>query len=196
MGSPLLARTVHVARPEEDQAIEVLDEPPYVPPLFEADVPLVQPLVIRQGHLVDAQRDEVLHRPSLASRTVIDSERLKAEEGTQYSDSEPGYLRFAGTSNFRKYAKPGDLVLAVWRPNSKSSRAHVFAPEPVLRRKDENGITHLFVEEYADREDTRISWTEFSRLWWRTTASRLSGHKAIREIPVELLERLRAAWPR
>lgn len=129
-------------------------------------------------------------------QTIIDDERAKAEEGTQYSDSEPGYIRFTGTSNFRKSAKLGDLVITIWRTHSKSSRAHVFAPEPVLRRKDKNGITHLFVEEYADREGTRITWTEFLRLWRRTTSNNLPGPKSTREIRIELLEQLRAAWPK
>ncbi|WP_438006439.1 phospholipase D family protein [Sorangium sp. So ce321] len=127
---------------------------------------------------------------------VVESERAKAGEETQFSDSEPGYIRFTGTSSFRRSAKPGDLVIAIWRPNAKSSRAHVFAPEPLLGRKDQHGVTHLFVEEYADREDTRISWTEFSRLWRRTTSSRPPGVRSTRKMPVELLEQLRTAWPK
>lgn len=129
-------------------------------------------------------------------QAVVDAERMKAEEETQYSDSEPGYLRFTGISSFGKSAKPGDLVLAIWRTPSKAPRAHVFAPEPLLRRKEKNGVSHLFVEEYADREDTRISWTEFSRLWGRTTSSRQPALRSDREIPIELLEQLRAAWPK
>jgi hypothetical protein len=127
-------------------------------------------------------------------QAVVDSERAKADEETQFSNSDAGYIRFTGTSNFRKSAKPGDLVVALWRPNAKSSRAQVFAPEPLLRRKDKNNVTHFFVEEYADREDTRISWTEFSRLWRRTTSSRQPSVKSTREMPVELLEQLRTAW--
>jgi hypothetical protein len=130
-----------------------------------------------------------------AEQVVVANERAKAEKETQFSDSEPGYIRFTGTSNFRWVAKPGDLVLTVWRPHQKSQRAHVFAPEPLLRRKDKNGVTHLFVEEYADREDTKISWTEFSRLWTRTASSRQPSVKSTREMPVELLEQLRTVWP-
>ncbi|WP_438040259.1 hypothetical protein [Sorangium sp. So ce128] len=50
-----------------------------------------------------------------------------------------------------------------------------------MRRKDKNGATHLFVEEYADREDIWISWTEFLRLWRRTTSSRPPGVRSTRE---------------
>lgn len=129
-------------------------------------------------------------------QAVVEGERARAEAETQFSDSEPGHIRFTGTSNFRKFAKKGDLVLAIWRPHGKSSRARVFAPELLLRRKDKNKVTHFFIEEYADREDTKISWTEFSRLWRRTTSSRLPGSKAVREIPVDLLAQLRTAWPK
>jgi hypothetical protein len=129
-------------------------------------------------------------------QAVVDRERAEAEKEAQFSDGAPGYIRFTGTSNFRQFAKPGDLVLAVWRPHQKLQWAHVFAPEPLLRRKDKNGVTHLFVEEYADREDTKISWTEFSRLWRRTTSRRQPSVKSTREMPVELLEQLRTAWPK
>jgi hypothetical protein len=128
-------------------------------------------------------------------QAVVEGESARAEAGMQFSDSEPGYIRFTGTSNFRKFAKKGDLVLAIWRPHGKSSRARVFAPEVLLRRKDKNRVTHFFVEEYADREDTRISWTEFSRLWRMTSSVRQPSIKSTREMPVELLEQLRAEWP-
>jgi len=127
---------------------------------------------------------------------LVESERAQAEEKTQYSDSEPGYIRFTGNSNFRKLAKPGDLVIEICRSHWKSPRAHVFAPEPILRRKHRNSVTHFFVEEYADREDTRISMTEFSHLWRSATSKPLPGPKGVREIPVELLEQLRTAWPK
>src|SRR6185503_9031098 len=45
-------------------------------------------------------------------QAVVDSERAKANEEMQFADSEPGYIRFTGTSNFRKFAKEGDSVLA------------------------------------------------------------------------------------
>ncbi len=38
-------------------------------------------------------------------QTVVDAERMKADEETHYSDSETGYLRFSGISNFGKAAK-------------------------------------------------------------------------------------------
>lgn len=127
---------------------------------------------------------------------LVDGESVKAEEEMQFSDSEAGYVRFTGISNFRKLAKRGDLVIEVWRSRRDSPRAYVYAPEPILWRRDKNKVTHLFVEEYADREDTRISWAEFLRLWRRTTSARPPGPRAVREIPIEFLERLPSEWPK
>lgn len=54
--------------------------------------------------------------------------------------------------------------------------------------------THFFVEEYADREDTAISFTDFVALWRRLGPRRPPGLKSTRELPVELAQSLRAGW--
>ncbi|WP_438016651.1 hypothetical protein WMF18_38550 [Sorangium sp. So ce315] len=55
---------------------------------------------------------------------------------------------------------------------------------------------HTWLPENVNITLLRISWTEFSCLWRRTTSSRPPGIKSTREMPVELLEQLRTAWPK
>jgi len=124
----------------------------------------------------------------------VEAERRAAERGTEYSDSDAGYIRWAGNSRFRREAKPGDIVITVWTPSYTSKRGSVYAPEPLLRRKDVGKITHFFVEEYADRDDTAISFTAFKRMWTGLGGSDTLGIKSTREIPVELLEAARRIW--
>lgn len=124
----------------------------------------------------------------------VESEKKQAKKDTEFSDSDAGYVRWSGKSPFRKYAKPGDLVIKIWRPNSKSKRGTVYAPEPLLRRKDTNNVTHLFIEEYADGDETSIPFSSFSKLWRQVGAGRAPGLRSVREMPVELAETLRQVW--
>lgn len=125
---------------------------------------------------------------------LVESEKKQAAKQTEFADSDPGYIRWTGTSLFRSHAKPGDLVIGMWRPHSKSKRGTVYAPEPLLHRKDKRKVTHFFVEEYADREDTAISFTNFVALWRRLGSGRPPSLKPTRGLPVELAESPRAAW--
>ncbi|MFI5300904.1 MAG: hypothetical protein ACHREM_22710, partial [Polyangiales bacterium] len=124
----------------------------------------------------------------------VETERAAAEKVTDFSDSEPGYIRFAGKSLFRTHAKSGDLVIAIWKSHAKSKRGTVYAAEPLLRRRDNGAVTHLFIEEYADREATSIPFSAFVALWRRFETGRVPTLNSTREVPVELVETLRRSW--
>ena len=119
---------------------------------------------------------------------------MQAAKDAEFSSSDTGYVRWTGSDLFRKHAKQGDLVIEIWRPHSKSKRGTVYAPEPLLRRKNKNGVTHFFIEAYADREATSMSFSSFGALWRRLGTGRAPGLRSVREIPVELAETLRGAW--
>lgn len=125
---------------------------------------------------------------------LVEAERRAAERSREYSDSDAGYIRWAGNSRFYRDAKPGDLVVTAWKPSHKSKRGTVYAPEPLLRRKKVGKVTHFFVEEYADREDTAIPFARFRSIWTRLGGSESLSVSSTREIPVELLETARQMW--
>lgn len=126
-----------------------------------------------------------------AENDVVEREREAAEEETEFSDSDTGYLRFTGSSRFRKFAKRGDLVISICLPHAKSKRGKVYAPEPLLHRKDKGKVTHFFVEEYSDREKTALPFSRFTALWKRAGAGRAPTLNTVREVSVDAVETLR-----
>lgn len=129
-----------------------------------------------------------------AENEFVEAERGEAEKVTEFGDSDAGYVRWVGNSLFRKHAKAGDLVITVWKPHSKSKRGTVYAPEPILRRKDKGRASHFFIEEYADREESSMPFSAFRVLWGRAKGGSAPTVNSTREVPVELLEKLRALW--
>ncbi len=127
---------------------------------------------------------------------LVESERQKAESSTEFSDSDASHLRWTGSSSFRKYAKDGDLIITISKPGSKSKRATVYPPQPLLHRKDKDHVTHFFVEEYADSEDTAIPFSNFKTLWRQAGARGTPTMSSTREVSVDVVERLRSVWPK
>jgi hypothetical protein len=130
-----------------------------------------------------------------AEQRLVEAAATTAEEATEYSDSTAGHIRSVGNSTFRKEAKVGDIVIEMLTPRRGSKRVRVFPPEPILHRKDNGGVTHFFIEQYVDRDETAVSFTSFSRLWQRMCSTRAPGRGAMRELPVDVLEKLRVSWP-
>lgn len=126
---------------------------------------------------------------------IVETERQAAARETEFDDSEAGYIRWAGNSKFRKEARAGDLVIQTWTPTHKSRRGTVYAPAPILRCKRVGKVTHAFIEEYADAQETAISFAAFKRLWTEAGGPALTV-KSTREISVALLESARQRWPR
>lgn len=131
-----------------------------------------------------------------SEREVVEKAKRQAAKRADFTDSEHGYIRFIGSSTFRKYARPGDIVMTISLPRAKSTRATVYAPETLLHRKDEGHVTHVFVEEYADREDTAVSFTDFSKLWRSTSSLKPPTRRSTKELDLELAETLRQKMQR
>lgn len=99
-----------------------------------------------------------------------------------------------GNSRFKKEARRGDVIITISCSKLKSKRATVYAPEPLLLRKDTGRVTHLFVEEYADREETAIPFSKFRSLWSRLASTLPPTTNTTREVAVEFAEMLRQIW--
>jgi hypothetical protein len=125
----------------------------------------------------------------------VEAEQRAAERKTEHDKSGAGYIRWSGNSKFRHEARPGDLVIQAWTPTRKSLRGKIFAPAPLLRCRAVGNVTHFFIEEYADAEDTAIPYGAFKKLWAELGGSDTLTVKSTREIPVELLEAARSLWP-
>lgn len=126
---------------------------------------------------------------------LVEAERSVAKDEVEYVDSEAGYVRFTGNSLFKKEARPGDLVISAWTPTRKSRRGSVYAPTPILRRKDVGNVTHFFFEEYSDHDDTVVAFSSFKKLWEKLGGTSALNVKSTREMSVDLLESIRRDWP-
>lgn len=125
---------------------------------------------------------------------LVETERAAAQAELEDDESEAGYVRLTGNSLFKREAQPGDIVILVWTPNRKSRRGSVYAPAPILRRKDVGDVTHFFTEEYIDHDDTAISFSSFKKHWDRLGGKSGLNVKSIREVSVDLVEAARREW--
>ena len=94
------------------------------------------------------------------------------------SSSKVQDFRLTSKSKLARGVKPGDLLMLVHREDRKNKVPEsVYRPAPVLfREKQDKTHDYVFYEEYADSEDTALSWAEFKRLAKRLG---LSGWRSI-----------------
>lgn len=81
-----------------------------------------------------------------------------ARERAESEKSEISWMRFSGKSAFRQKAKPGDIVLEIFR---EGKRAYVTEPRPILYRQDQGKWTRFYLEESDDQN--QMSWSEFEK---------------------------------
>jgi hypothetical protein len=128
---------------------------------------------------------------------TADAERGKAVARTRIAnhDSDVSWVRFTGPSKFRSDAKPGDVVIQIWRPHAKA-RVQVYFPAPLVHRQDEPSCTRFYVEEFADSEDRSIPWTRFMNLW-KKVADGMAAPPIMcaRRISDDVAGKLIALWP-
>ena len=73
-------------------------------------------------------------------------------------DSTVSWIRWTGKARFRSVARPGDIVVQVWKSLS-GKRTSVLAPCPIIFRQDVAHWTRFYVSE---PEDCKIlSWERF-----------------------------------
>jgi hypothetical protein len=139
-------------------------------------------------HQLDADRYE--HEAELVEEGERTAENLVQRDGSGVS-----WIRFTGTSRFRREAQPGDTVIQIWRRRAKSKSARVYFAAPILHRQDEPSCTRFFVEEFADDEERAIPWAEFTRIWQMSTISEVPPLACARLLASDVAERLVALWP-
>jgi hypothetical protein len=57
------------------------------------------------------------------------------------------WLRFTGSSAFRKEAKPGDLIVQIWKSKKGDKNPLIISPIPILFRQDVDNWTRFYIEE-------------------------------------------------
>lgn len=126
---------------------------------------------------------------------VVEKERERASNLLEYSDSEASYIRMRGGA-LKRGAQRGDAVIQVWRASQNAQRAVVYPPVPIVHRTDDGPIARIYVEDYADTEDLGIPLGRFRRIWAQASGGALSAKWPNREVSLDVLDRIRALWPR
>jgi phospholipase D-like protein len=125
---------------------------------------------------------------------VEEGERM-AESNLEHDNSAVSWIRFTGTSKFRREAQRGDTVLQIWRRKPKAKTANVYFPAPIIHRQDEPTCTRFYVEAFSDEDERAISWKEFARVWTTASSAEVPPLGAVRLMAADVAERILAAWP-
>jgi hypothetical protein len=137
-------------------------------------------------HAIDEHPDEA----ALVEKGEEEAVRVRGE-----GDETISWLRFTGTSRFRRDAARGDTVLQIWRESRKAKDGSVFFPVPILHRQDEPTCARFFVPEPDRPVRPPLAWRRFLTLWSDVNGGTPPSLSTARLLTDEVAERLIAAWP-
>ena len=114
----------------------------------------------------------------------VEKAEKKASTLVADKDSTVSWIRWTGKSRFRSGARPGDIVVQIWKSLS-GKRITVFAPCPIVLRQDVAHWTRFYVAEPEDSES--LPWGEFKKATKKLGMFRISKD-SVRELnPREVL---------
>lgn len=114
----------------------------------------------------------------------VEKAEKKAEALVADRDSTISWIRWTGKSKFRSAARPGDLVIQIWKSLS-GKRTTVLAPCPLVLKQEVNHWTRFYVSEPEDCQT--FSWERFKKESRKHGLSRFSKD-SVRELnPREIL---------
>jgi len=111
-------------------------------------------------------------------RRAVEKAERKARLLIADKDATVSWLRWTGRSRFRSVARPGDVVVQIWRSHS-GRRVDVFPPVPIVLRQDVEHWTRFYVAE--PEAGSRLSWKRFAREARKHGPSRVS-QRSVREV--------------
>ena len=120
----------------------------------------------------------------------VEKGEKKAETLIADKDATVSWIRCTGKSRFRNVARPGDIVLQIWKSLS-GKRTTVFAPCPIVFRQDVAHWTRFYV---AERDDCQsLSWERFKKETKKYGLSRISKD-SVRELNAREVLLIEGLW--
>jgi hypothetical protein len=129
-----------------------------------------------------------------AEQQAIEAGTAAAEEKITKSSSDVSWVRWTGNSRFRSEAKEGDTVIQIWSTRRAKKPSAVYRHAPILHRQEEDTCTRFFVEDFADCDDTSITWGVFRKLVRRVGLNGKIGPASSRSIAEAYANALFALW--
>lgn len=108
----------------------------------------------------------------------VDRAEKKANSLVADRDSTISWIRWTGRARFRSNARPGDVVVQIWKPLS-GRHVKVFSPCPIVLRQDVAHWTRFYLAEPEDSQG--LSWERFKKEARKHGLSRISK-ESVREL--------------
>jgi hypothetical protein len=117
-------------------------------------------------------------------QAFVEKAEEKANDLVADKDTTISWIRLIGKARFRSAARPGDIVVQIWKSFS-GKQISVLAPYPIVFRQDVSHWTRFYLAESEDCQ--KISWERFGKEAVKHGLTRISKN-SIRELnPRELL---------
>ncbi len=114
----------------------------------------------------------------------VEKAETKASSLVADKDATISWIRWTGKARFRANARPGDMVIQIWKSLS-GKRVTVFAPCPIVYRQDVAHWTRFYVSEPEVCES--LSWERFKKEAKKLGLSRVSKDSTRELNPREVL---------
>lgn len=120
----------------------------------------------------------------------VERAEKKAKALIADKDATVSWIRWTGKARFRSVARPGDIVVQIWKSLS-SKRTTVFAPRPIILRQGVAHWTRFYVSEPEDCPS--LSWERFKKETKKLGLSRVSKD-TVRELNLREVLLIEGVW--
>ena len=125
---------------------------------------------------------------------VIEQAVESSQEKLSNPRSTVEWVRWTGSSRFRKSCRKDDWLIQIWRPEGRKTPTWVYPPLPVLDRLDFDGATYFLYEEFPTADSNAKRWGEFKKLAQRAGINRKLRSGSEIEITENQSDSLAALW--
>lgn len=123
-------------------------------------------------------------------RPFVEEAEKEAEALVADKDASVSWIRWTGKCRFRSLARPGDIVVQIFK-NLSGKRITVYAPCPIVLRQDVDHWTRFYIEDLEDHE--ALPWRQFEKRWAELGLSRV-GKNTVRELKAREVLLLDGIW--
>lgn len=129
------------------------------------------------------------HEEKLAEKGLRKAEALVSDP-----EAEIEWIRFTGSSKFRREAKIGDQVIQLWGPPGMKTVEAVYRHAPIIYRQLESNCTRFYIACDPDAKKHMMSWSGFQRLVTQVGLPGRISKSSIREVDPSSSKRLTVMW--
>lgn len=115
---------------------------------------------------------------------------------SSHPKADPTWMRFTGSSAYRRNAKAGDVVIVAASTNYKKRPYDVAPPSAILLRQDRKPWTRFYYDPHLARPKQPITWGVFKKLLKTVGLRRNVTINSTFRIPWNVAAEIDRLWPR